>query len=296
MSAGRGRGLVYMLLPLFAAITWASNIVVGRFLVGGGVVDGIRLSFLRFLVATPLMGVALALLHGLHVPRGGLRYLAIAGLLGVASFNVLLYTSLGYISAATVSFIASTATPFTYILAAIVGRESLRPLPLAGVGVSIVGVYILLREGIAVWGVEGVILALLAALSWSLYTIVVDRIQGNVEPVDTLFWTMFFGTLALAPLGLDGLGGAVSMPMYAWLLILYVAVVPGIMGYLAWNLGVERLGPALPSIFIPLIPLMATIMEVYLLGAELGGTTIVGGALIILGVSIVVGERVMGRR
>ena len=292
MSAGRGRSLVYMLFPLFAAVTWASNIVVGRFLVGGGVVDGIRLSFLRFLVATPLMGAALALLHGLRAPRGSLRYLAVAGLLGVASFNVLLYTSLGYISAATASFIASTATPFTYMLAAVVGRETLRPLPLAGVGVSIVGVYVLLREGIAVWGVEGVILALLAALSWSLYTIVVDRVQGSVRPVDTLFWTMVFGTLALAPVGFDGLEGVASIPPYAWLLIVYVAVVPGIMGYLAWNLGVERLGPALPSIFIPLIPLIATIMEVYILGTEPRGATIAGGALIILGVSIVIGERV----
>ncbi|MEB3860942.1 MAG: DMT family transporter [Desulfurococcales archaeon] len=286
------RSIAYMIYPAVAAATWASNIVAGRYLVGGGHLDGATLSFYRFLIATPLLAIGLALAGETPRPRGMLGRLALAGLLGVAAFNTLLYSSLGYISAAATAFMATTATPITYLIAAATGRERLRAIPMAGVALSLAGVYVLLREGIRVWGLLGLALALLAAVSWSIYTIIVDGVQRMYSPGETLFWTMAFGTVALAPLGLN----RVDVGPLEWALILYVAVVPGILGYLAWNIGVKVLGPALPSIFIPTIPLLATLMEISLLGAKPGGGVALGGGLIVAGVGLVIYERIKGSR
>lgn len=282
--------LAYMAYPALAAATWASNIVAGRYLVGGGHLDGVTLSFYRFLLATPLIAAGIAFTGGSIKPKGLLHKLALAGLLGVAGFNALLYTSLGYISAATTAFIASTATPLTYLIAWLAGRTRLRPLPLAGVGLSLLGVYILLREGMRVWGALGILLAFMAAASWSLYTLVVDGVQGRYSPGEALYWTMLFGTLALAPVG----ARPASLGPLEWILVAYVALVPGILGYLAWNIGVKALGPALPSIFIPVIPLLATVMEAILLGAEPGRSVILGGGIIVMGVGLVVYNRIKG--
>ncbi len=285
------RSIAYMVYPAMAAATWASNIVAGRYLVGGGHLDGITLSFYRFLMATPLLAIGLSLAGEAPKPRGMLGKLALAGLLGVAAFNSLLYSSLGYISAAATAFMATTATPITYLIAAAVGRERLRTTPMAGVALSLAGVYVLLREGIKVWGLLGLALALLAAVSWSIYTIIVDGVQEAYSPGEALFWTMAFGTIALAPLGLN----RVSIGPLEWAIVLYVVIVPGILGYLAWNIGVKALGPALPSIFIPTIPLLATLMEAAILGAKPGSGIVLGGGLIVAGVGLVIYDRIKGR-
>ena len=279
----------YSLLPAIAVTTWASNIVAGRYLVGKGFIDGVTLSLARFLIATPALALLLAP-RGLRPPGRDIHLLAAAGLLGVTIFNTALYSSLAYISAAAASFIASLATPATYAIAVAIGRDKPSPRLASGILLSILGVYILLRGGIKVWGATGVILALSAALAWSLYTVIVDSLKSRYTPEETLLWSMAAGTIGLAPLGYQGLHNAVDSTA-TLAIILYVAIVPGLLGYLLWNIGVKNLGPSLPSIFIPLIPLLTTIMETILLKTRPTQETIIGGALIITGIIIIITRR-----
>jgi len=71
-------------------------------------------------------------------------------------------------------------------------------------------------------------------------------------------------------------------------LILYIAVVPGALGYLTWNLGVEKAGPAKSAVFIPCVPLVATGLGLLLLGEPISLEQLVGGILIIIGVLMVI--------
>jgi len=284
------RGLRYIVYPAFSAVAWASNIVAGRYLVGGGFVDGFSLSFARFAIATPILYIVMRVGGGGPGLKGGLARLILIGFLGVALFNAALYSSLAYITAAAASFIASTATLFTYLIAFAIGRVRVGYRAIVGIITSILGVYVLLRSGIRVWGFNGILLALTASLSWSIYTIIVDSLQESYNPGETLFWAMLFGTIMLAPAFRPDTVNTMMDPIVA-VLIVYVAVVPGLLGYLLWNIGVERLGPALPSIFIPVIPLMATIMEALLLGVKPSRDMIVGGLLIVTGILVILYER-----
>jgi drug/metabolite transporter (DMT)-like permease len=107
---------------LFSVAAWSTNYLVGRFLVAGGV-DPVAMSILRFAVATPLLFLMARFPHY----RGAARRLALLGLLGVAGFNLLLYSSLAYVTAAVASLFVVLASPTTQLLEAALARRSCAP-------------------------------------------------------------------------------------------------------------------------------------------------------------------------
>jgi len=102
---------------LFSVAAWSTNYLVGRYLVAGGV-DPVAMSIA---IATPL----LFLMARFPPYRGAARRLALLGLLGVASFNLLLYSSLAYVTAAVASLFVVLESPATQLLeAALAWRRS----------------------------------------------------------------------------------------------------------------------------------------------------------------------------
>ncbi|MCE4611321.1 MAG: DMT family transporter [Desulfurococcales archaeon] len=281
-----------IVFPLIATVSWGTNAVAGRILVGGGYIDGVSLTFVRFALATPLILLAASALG--EKVRGEPRDVAIAailGLLGVSGFNVFFYTALGYMEAALVSLITSLITPMTYIAGVILGMDKLDTRGVAGVLLAVGGTYLVLNPGSSSINLIGALLAFGAALSWTVYTLAVKGVASRMGPTAALFWSSLLGTLVVAPLSLEGLEHA-RITYLSIALIVYVAIVPGAVGYAAWNLGVKLSGPVLPSIFIPLVPLTATILAWILLGEVLTPIQVLGGLLIVIGIILVVTRRV----
>ena len=283
------RRIVYLLLPLVSTVTWGSNVVAGRFLVGNGF-DSIYLTLLRFLIATPLVFGWVALRSpSVRADARGLAFFAVTGLLGIAGFNVALYSSLEYMPAGVTAFIVSTATPVIYLLSVASGRDRLRLVPIMGILLAGMGLYLLLRPGWGGYSLTGIMLALIAMISWSLYTLLVSFLSEDRDPSFILAWSMAWGTLYLIPVGVER--ATLSISFYEALIILYIAVVPGAIAYLTWNIGVERLGPSTPAFFIPLTPLSAAILAFLLLGESLTLMQVLGGLFIVASILLVTWRR-----
>ncbi|MCE4603892.1 MAG: DMT family transporter [Aeropyrum sp.] len=282
--------LVY---PALATISWGTNAVAGRILVGEGHIDGITLTFVRFSLALPLLGiVALATRRSGDweslVRSGPMLTTAVLGLLGIAGFNILFYTALGLMEASLVSLLTSLATPLTYIMAVLISIDVLTASGLAGTLSSFAGTYFVLGPRLNGEYLGGV-LAIGAAVAWSLYTIILrTRLPArnqNIVIALTTFWGTLFTAPAVVVSGGPQLG---NIGLREVLLILYVAVVPGAIGYTLWNIGVEKVGAARSAIFIPLVPLTAALLGVVLLGEKLTPLQAFGGLLILAGIVLVV--------
>ena len=274
--------------PLVATVSWGTNAVAGRFLVGGGYIDGITLTLVRFALATPLIFAAAAYMNE-KVVGSGKRDIVIAsllGLLGVTGFNTLFYTALGYMEAALVSLITSLITPMTYIAAVALGMDRLDLKGIVGIVMAVAGAYLILAPGGSSINFLGAVLAFGAAVSWTVYTLAVRGVASRMGPTASLAWSSLLGTLALTPAAINIPNTVINPVVIA--LILYVAIVPGALGYAAWNLGVKMAGPTLPSTFIPVVPLTATILGWILLGEQLTFREMLGGLFIIAGILIVV--------
>ena len=277
--------------PLIATVSWGTNAVAGRILVGGGYVDGVTLTFARFALATPLIFAGAILLR--EKPFSSSRDVVVAsilGLFGITGFNVLFYTALGRMEAPLVALITSLITPMTYVLAVLLGLDKLDYRGVSGVLLAIAGTYLVLEPGNnSSLDLMGALMAFGAAVSWTIYTLAVKGVASKMGPTAALAWSSLLGTLALAPVAPNML--SVHYTPLSIALILYVAIVPGAIGYAAWNLGVKLSGPVLPSIFIPLVPLTATILAWTLLGETLTPLQVLGGLLIISGIVLVVTRR-----
>jgi drug/metabolite transporter (DMT)-like permease len=272
---GRGLGL---LLATASTVAWSTNYLVGRYLASGGV-DPLALSVARFALATPVI-FALARLPRY---RGGLALLAALGLLGVAGFNIFLYSSLVHISAAAASLFVVLASPTTQLLQAMLHREAPSRGALLGSAASFAGAYLILEPYITIKSLLGPALAILATLSWSLYTVLVRRVYALYTPAEAMAWISLFGTLAMSPLAAYADNHTLLTPTYA-ALVLYVALVPGAVAYTAWNTAVKLADPQSAASLLPLMPVITTALSAVLLHEGLTPLQTIGMALAIAGV------------
>jgi drug/metabolite transporter (DMT)-like permease len=65
--------------------------------------------------------------------------------------------------------------------------------------------------------------------------------------------------------------------------VLYIGVVPTVIGFLSWNEGVRRLGSSGAMVFYNTLPLYGALLGVLLLGESIGWSHLLGGGLIIGG-------------
>ncbi|HLL39648.1 MAG TPA: EamA family transporter, partial [Rubrobacteraceae bacterium] len=68
---------------------------------------------------------------------------------------------------------------------------------------------------------------------------------------------------------------------------LYVGLAAGVAAFLSWNAGIGRLGAARGAIFLNLIPVFTAAIAISALGERLVPAQLLGGLLVLLGVSLV---------
>jgi drug/metabolite transporter (DMT)-like permease len=129
---------------------------------------------------------------------------------------------------------------------------------------------------------------LVAALVWAIYTILLNRITGTLSPLATL---TIMTVLALPPLTLIGGYELLAQPLGPIIPVigvglLYIGVVASVAAFMAWSIGIRGVGAARGAIFVNLIPLFTAGIAVLTLGERVGLVQLIGGLLVIGGVTL----------
>jgi drug/metabolite transporter (DMT)-like permease len=157
--------------------------------------------------------------------RGAARRLALLGLLGVAGFNLLLYSSLAYVTAAVASLLVVFASPATQLLEAALARRRPGGVTLLGSLAAVAGAYLTLEPYLAVRSYLGALLAALATLSWAVYTVLVRDVYRLYSPVEAVAWISLFGLAAMSPTAAVSKPATLADPLVL-ALVTYIAVCP----------------------------------------------------------------------
>jgi drug/metabolite transporter (DMT)-like permease len=219
--------------------------------------------------------------------------LAAMALTGVVLFNGLVYLSLVHTMSTNAALINGTTPILTMVLAAAVGLDRLTGRRLAGALVSLLGVgWIVSRgslEALANLSFNrGDLIMLVAALTWAIYTVLLNRIRSALSPLATL---TIVTVLALPPLGIIGgyevmvhpIGSITPLVVVG---LVYVGVLASVAAFIAWSVGIEGIGAARGSIFLNLIPVFTAVIAVLTLGERIGLVQLIGGSLVIGGVTL----------
>ena len=214
-------------------------------------------------------------------------------LTGVVLFNALVYLSLLYTTSTNAALINGTTPILTMVLAAAIGLDRLTGRRLAGALVSLVGVGWIVSRGSlgALIGLSfnrGDLIMLVAALTWAIYTILLNRMRGALSPLATL---TIVSVLAVPPLGVIGGYELMSSPIGAItptvvVGLVYISVLASVAAFMAWSVGIKGIGAARGSIFLNLIPVFTAVIAVLTLGERIGPVQLIGGSLVIGGVTL----------
>ncbi len=281
----------YLLLTL-APLFWSANVVVARAVTGS--VPPIGLAFWRWLVSASLM----ALIAWRHVRRDWpvivrhRRILFGLAVLGIATFNTLVYMGLRFTTAINGVLMQTTMPVWIVGLSWLFFRETITWRQVPGIGVSFIGTLVIVARGELAalvtlrlnWGDT---LVLIAVIAYAAYTTLLRR-RPPIHPLSFLAVTFAGGALLLLPLYLWEHVTVQAMPLNLTTLLAvgYIAIFPSILAYLCYNRGVELVGANRAGLFIHLMPVFGSGLAVIFLNEKIQWFHGVGGLLILGGIGL----------
>jgi drug/metabolite transporter (DMT)-like permease len=282
-------GRPYLLLFL-TTLGWAGNAVAGRLAVGH--VSPMMVVLLRWLIVMLVLGVFVG--RSLRSEWPAIRphwpFLFGMGALGYTIFNALFYWAAHYTTAVNMGVIQGVMPVLVMGFAFLLFGNRISGLQAIGLSASLVGVGVVAARGS--WEVVRTLsfnigdLGILAATTlYAGYTVGLRK-RPPLAP------TVFFSAMAVAafltslPLvAVEIARGEAMLPdAIGWLLVLYIGLVPSLMCQMTYMRAVQLIGPNRAGLFMNLVPVVAALFGVGLLGEHFGVYHAVGLALVLGGI------------
>ena len=281
----------YLLLSL-SSLFWAGNFIIARAV--SGIVPPFGLVFWRwfgaFLILTPF---AIKLVRQ-DWPTLRAHWPVILGLslVGVASFNALVYLGLQTTTALNALLLQSAMPLLIVGFGWLMFRDAVKPLQGFGIALSLIGAAAIVGRGDlgALLGLGlnvGDVLIFIAVALWSVYSVLLRK-RPKLHPLTFTYATVAVSVVTLAPLYLweSASGAPMRLDWPTIGAVAYVAIFPSILSYTFWNRGVDLIGANRAGLFIHLMPLFGSAMAIAFLGEALRLYHLVGAALILIGLVI----------
>ena len=217
-------------------------------------------------------------------PRGRiLAQLIGMGGIGYAGQSFLYLTAIKYASAGLVALLLYLYPFFVAILSMIFLQEKLTRVKAFALALALCGTA--LTVGPVSGQPIGAIMAIVAALGYSIYIIVGANVMKHVSPFQSS--TVIFASASVV-YGLLTFTNGIHLPQtnFGWLLIAGIVVVSTIIPVTTFLAGLERIGPTNAAMLSTIEPIITVFLATVLFGDKLAPIVLAGGALILIAVVI----------
>ncbi len=183
-------------------------------------------------------------------------------------------------------------TPILVLIAGVCWlKESLTLTKMAGVLLALAGVLVILgldsfRFGSGQSG--GTLQIAVAVLAWAGYMVVAKSLLVHHKPLVVLCWVFMLASISLSPLTIGcGIQLNWSAPGWGgWIGLAYLGLLTSGISFLLWYWALERMEASRVAVFTNLQPPMTAIMAWAVRGEVLTSQVIIGGVLVLIGVSL----------
>jgi drug/metabolite transporter (DMT)-like permease len=287
--------LLPTLSALFAVIIWGGTFIATK--VALREVSPATIVWSRFGIGVIVLGITVFARRQFALPaKSDLAYLALLGFIGVTFHQWLQATGLQTARATTTAWIVATIPVFTALLGWMVLKEKMGWVRVSGIVIAALGVLLIVSEGNlntlfnGETGTIGDLLILISALNWAAYTILSRRELARHPAARMMFYVMLFGWL-FSCIWIFGFGpGLTELPRFTalgWTSILVLGIFGSGLAYIAWYDALQEIPASQLGVFINIEPLVTTLLAVPMLNEPITLLTLLGGAIIILGVWLV---------
>lgn len=278
------------LLGLTVVVLWGLNFLAIR--IGLDHFPPFFFAALRFAV------IAIPVLVFIPRPAVRVRWLLLYGTgFGILQFAFLFTAMRVGMPTGLASLVLQSSAPFTVVLGAVLLRERLRPVQVAGLAVAVLGMIVIGADRLAHATLLPVLLTLAGGLGWAFGNIGARQAGADSPGFDPLHLTLWMSVIPVLPLlalsmavegpdtGFRALGAAVSSTagLPALTALAYIAILATVCGSGLWTYLMSRYpaGTVAPlSLLVPVVGIGAAWVA---LDEQPSVTALVGGAIVIAG-------------
>jgi probable blue pigment (indigoidine) exporter len=268
----------WVLVTAIAPVAWGSTYYVTReFLPADHAVYG---AVFRALPAGLLL---LAVRRRLPVGVWWWRSLVL-GTLNMGAFFALVYLSAQLLPSSIASTVMATSPVVMMLFAWALLAQRPRLLPMAGAGLGIAGVAMMLLTGAAAVDPLGVASSVAAMTMSAFGYVLATRWSADVDVLSMTAWQLVAGGALLVPVAVVVEGAPPALDASALVAFGYVSVIATAIAFLAWFTGLRHLGPAAVGLVGLLNPVTGVLLGVLVAAEELGPRQLVGLVLVFAGI------------
>lgn len=259
------------LLLLGTTLCWGLNAIFGKLAVGE--ISPMQLVTFRWLGVVILLAVFARenIIRDWPILRRHLPYLCVMGSCGFTAFNTLFYVAAHHTSAINIGILQGSIPVYVLLASWLIWRHQITKLQSLGVIVTLLGVIIVASGGD--WNAlqslsvnRGDLFMLIACFLYAAYSIGLSR-KPNVSALGlfaimaTVAWLVSIPVVAI-----ETYQRGWHMPsLTGWIIALLTTLLPSLVAQTFFIKGVTMIGPGRASIFVNLVPVLASIMAVVFL-------------------------------
>lgn len=270
-------------LAILVVCIWSTNFIAGKFALE--IAPPLFVTFLRFSLT------ALVLVPFVRVPKGHFKPIFFMTFtLGLLHFGLIM-VALQKLDASTSAIGIQCGVPFSLLLSAIFLKEKMKIQHLIGIIIAFIGVLILIGEPNIFENRFSFFLLIVAAFSWAVSNLQ-SRSLKEINPFSlNAYFSLFFAPqlLIVSLLFEDAPFSSLDNITFKFTFsILYMVLITTVVAYTLWYKLIGKYNVSLVAPFNLLGPVFGVIMSYLLLGEHIGMMKIIGGSIIITGVSLLV--------
>lgn len=199
-------------------------------------------------------------------------------------------TSLFYTSIAASTVLTDSSPIFVVMISWILLREQTKIRELLGIIISLIGAIIITSGPATAKGMNdslyGDLLALSSAFFLSIYLVAGRKIRKNLDLASYTFTVYGIASIVLFIIALFLKNNIIVVSVHEILIFVALALIPSGLGHNSYNYALRYLKASIVSVSILGEPVGASILAVLIFNEIPSPTTIVGGAIVMLGIII----------
>ncbi|APC40751.1 DMT family transporter [Clostridium estertheticum] len=244
--------------------------------------------FLRFLFAAIMLfyylktkGISMKLTKKQSI------LILVIGVFGFTLTTSSLYMSYNYIGIGMASMIFYIYPSIVTILAYMFYKEKIYSRKIISLIISLMGIYILIDKASVSFNIKGIILALIAAVLYSLYVLGASNKEfKNINSYVLTFYISCTSATVMFIAAISTNNFSIHISFYALVAILLIAFISTVVALMAFLEGVRLIGPSKASILSTIEPIVSLILGIIILGEAISSRIIIGSIMIVLSVVI----------
>ena len=246
----------------------------------------------RLVVASSVFLAAMRVTDQLpvKVARRDWTRLIILGVVGTCLYQLCFLGGVKRTSVGNASLITGSSPIVIAVLTAIAGHERIPPLRWAGVGLAMLGLYLVVGHRVE-WTPEsrqGDVLMLASMLCWATYSVAAQPLLKTYSPLIVTGVSFISGSVLYVIVTLPTLVTTswAAISMGSWVAMVASGVLALSLSYLIWYTAIQRLGTTRTSVYSYLTPVVAMLVATVWLGEPIETNQLFGASAILAGLAI----------